>query len=90
MNGGEPVAVWAEHSAIGHRYEELLADGTVLAWTEPPVGEPLHEGADDPDHNPICVCPGQWPTAFCIECAGCSACAQCSCPRPRLLGDDGS
>ncbi|MET9520326.1 hypothetical protein [Streptomyces sp. NPDC002994] len=33
----EVVAVWAEHSAIGHHYEELRADGTVDAWTEPPV-----------------------------------------------------
>ncbi|MEW1551854.1 hypothetical protein [Streptomyces tsukubensis] len=87
MSGAEPVAVWAEHSEVGHRYEELLADGTVTAWTEPPFGESVHPGDDEPDHNPICHCPGTCPAAFCLECAGCAACAQCLCTRPRLLGD---
>jgi hypothetical protein len=82
VNDSEPVAVRAEHSAIGHRYEELHA------WTEPPAGETVHPGDDEPDHNPICACPGPQPTAFCLECAGCSACAQCPCARPRLLGGD--
>ncbi|WP_258053496.1 hypothetical protein [Streptomyces sp. Ru72] len=35
----EVVAVWRESSPIGRRFEELLADGTVCAWTEPPLGE---------------------------------------------------
>ncbi|MFI6530167.1 hypothetical protein [Streptomyces uncialis] len=82
------AAVWTEHSETGHRYEELLADGTVIAWTEPPFGETVHPRDDDPDHHRICACPGTWPTAFCLECAGCAACAQCPCARPRLLGGD--
>jgi hypothetical protein len=64
MNHGqehEVVAVWAEHSASGHHYEELRADGTVDAWTQPPYGETRYPGEEDPDHNPICSCPGQWP-----------------------------
>jgi hypothetical protein len=78
---GAVVAVWAEHSGIGHHYEELLADGKVLAWTEPPFSETAHPGEDDPDYNPICHCPGT-PRAFCMECAGCD---QCRCPRPAPL-----
>ncbi|MEV5242922.1 hypothetical protein AB0K89_27995 [Streptomyces cinnamoneus] len=40
-HGQEPevVAVWYTASAIGWHFEELLADGTVHAWTEPPFGE---------------------------------------------------
>ncbi|MGW1619950.1 hypothetical protein [Streptomyces sp. NPDC002172] len=79
------VAVWEKHSDIGHHYEELLADGRVIAWTEPPFGETVHPGEDDPDYNPICHCPGQTPRAFCLECAGCADCDQCRCPRPALL-----
>ena len=88
MNHGqeqEIVAVWEEHSGIGHHYEELRADRTVDAWTEPPFSETRYPGEDDPDHNPICSCPGQWPLAFCLECAGCDNCGQCPCSRPRLL-----
>ncbi|WP_331756549.1 hypothetical protein [Streptomyces sp. NBC_01568] len=79
------VAVSEENNAIGHHYEELHADGTLDAWTEPPFGETRYPGEDDPDHNPICDCPGQWPLAFCLECAGCAECEQCSCNDPRLL-----
>ncbi|MFJ6053597.1 hypothetical protein [Streptomyces sp. NPDC092307] len=79
------VAVWEEHSAIGHHHAELRVDGTVDAWTEPPFGETRYPGEGDPDHNSICGCPGQWPRAFCLECAGCAKCEQCSCNRPRLL-----
>ncbi|MEU7038800.1 hypothetical protein ABZ958_34795 [Streptomyces sp. NPDC046237] len=75
------VATWSEHSEIGHHYEDLLADGSVIAWTEPPFGESLYPGDDDPDYNPICHCPGQWPRQFCMECAGCAACGQCSGPH---------
>lgn len=88
MNHGQEhdvVAVWAEHSASGHHYEELRADGTVDAWTQPPYGETRYPGEDDPDHNPICSCPGPWPRAFCLECAGCTQCTQCRCRSPRLL-----
>ncbi|MEU5958738.1 hypothetical protein [Streptomyces sp. NPDC047525] len=35
------VATWREHSAVGHHYENLLADARVLAWTEPPFRETL-------------------------------------------------
>ncbi|MBK3384667.1 MULTISPECIES: hypothetical protein [Streptomyces] len=42
------VATWSEHSEIGHHYEDLLADGSVIAWTEPPFGETLYPGDDDP------------------------------------------
>lgn len=81
-HGQEVVAVWEEHSDIGHHYEELRADGTVDAWTEPPFGEPLYPGQGDPDYNPICSCPGPWPLAFCLDCAGCDECGQCACfPR---------
>ncbi|GGT30383.1 MULTISPECIES: hypothetical protein [Streptomyces] len=41
------VATWSEHSEIGHHYEDLLADGQVIAWTEPPFGETLYPGDDD-------------------------------------------
>jgi hypothetical protein len=34
-------ATWSEHSMAGHPYEDLLADGRVIAWTEPPFGETL-------------------------------------------------
>ncbi|MER7050308.1 hypothetical protein [Streptomyces jumonjinensis] len=88
MSAERVATVWTEHSETGHRHEELLADGTLIAWTEPPFGETVHPGDDDPDHNPICACPGTWPAAFCLECAGCAACAQCPCVRPRPLGDD--
>jgi hypothetical protein len=81
---GAVVTVRTEHSAIGHHHEELLADVEVLAWTEPPFGETLHPGEDDPDHNPICWCP-RTPRAFCMECAGCADCEQCRCSRPVLL-----
>ncbi|MGW0825279.1 hypothetical protein [Streptomyces sp. NPDC002845] len=51
------VAVWAEHSDIGHHYEELLADGRVIAWTQPPFGETVHPGEDGPDrHRRLGVC----------------------------------
>ncbi|CAL9674526.1 hypothetical protein [Streptomyces sp. enrichment culture] len=35
----EVVAVWHTASAVGRHFEELLADGTVQAWAEPPLGE---------------------------------------------------
>ncbi|MFV0131595.1 hypothetical protein ACLGI4_28510 [Streptomyces sp. HMX112] len=53
----EVVAVWHTASAAGRYFEELLADGTVHAWTEPPFGETYYPGEDDPDYNPICDCP---------------------------------
>ncbi|MFJ3203645.1 hypothetical protein [Streptomyces sp. NPDC086989] len=31
------VAAWSEHSTVGHHYEDLLAGGRVIAWTEPPL-----------------------------------------------------
>ncbi|MFE4258114.1 dihydrofolate reductase family protein [Streptomyces sp. NPDC056883] len=68
---GVVAALREEHSAIGHHHEELHADGTLDAWTELPFGETRYRGEDDPDRNPICDCPGQWPLAFCLECAGC-------------------
>jgi hypothetical protein len=83
------VAVWHESSAIAHRYEELRGDGTVDAWTEPPFGETRYPGEADPDHNPICSCPGPLPRAFCMECAGCADCEQCRCPSPSLLRNSG-
>ncbi|MFF2927203.1 hypothetical protein ACFVTP_33165 [Streptomyces celluloflavus] len=76
------VATWSEHSEISHRYEDLLADGRVIAWTEPPFGEGLIPGDDDPDYNPVCNCP-RAPQAWCQECAGCADCWECS-HRPRL------
>ncbi|MGW8985176.1 hypothetical protein ACWGQ9_21225 [Streptomyces parvus] len=79
------VATWSEHSVVGHHYEDLLADGRVIAWTEPPFGETVHPGDDDPDYNPICSCPTTWPRSFCLECAGCSACGRCRCHRPILM-----
>ncbi|TDU67124.1 hypothetical protein [Streptomyces sp. KS 21] len=79
------VATWSEHSDVCHHFEDLLADGSVIAWTEPPFGETLYPGDDDPDYNPICDCPGPWPLAFCLECAGCDNCGQCPCSRPHLL-----
>ncbi|MEU3602289.1 hypothetical protein ABZ714_26755 [Streptomyces sp. NPDC006798] len=88
MTGETVAATWTQHSDTGHRYEELHTDGTVHAWTEPPFGETVNPGDDDPDHNTVGHCPGQWPTAFCLECAGCAACAQCPCTCPRLLGDN--
>ncbi|MFI9311461.1 hypothetical protein [Streptomyces triculaminicus] len=74
------VAVWHESSAIGRHFEELLVDGTVLTWTEPPIGETDHPGEDDPGHNPVCDCP-HTPMQFCRVCAGCAACRQCSGPH---------
>ncbi|MEU3188683.1 hypothetical protein ABZ707_31470 [Streptomyces sp. NPDC006923] len=74
------VATWSEHSEIGHHYEDLLADGSVIAWTEPPFGETLYPGDDDPDYNPICSCP-RLPRQFCLECVGCAACGQCTGPH---------
>ncbi|MFJ2825886.1 hypothetical protein ACIO7M_32990 [Streptomyces toxytricini] len=75
------VATWSEPSEIGHHYEDVLADGLVISWTEPPFGEMLPPGDDDPDYNLICDCPGQWPRQFCMECAGCAACGQCTGPH---------
>ena len=75
----EVVAVWHTASAVGRHFEELLADGTVYAWTEPPLGETYYPGEDDPDHNPICDCPAV-PRAFCMSCAACAACRPCVCP----------
>ncbi|MFF8604163.1 hypothetical protein ACF065_34720 [Streptomyces sp. NPDC015232] len=77
----EVIAVCHTASAVGRHFEELLADGTVYAWTEPPFGETYYPGEDDPDCNPICDCPGQWPCQFCMECAGCTACGQCTGPH---------
>ncbi|MYY85527.1 MULTISPECIES: hypothetical protein [unclassified Streptomyces] len=74
------VATWSEHSETGHHYEDLLADGRVIAWTEPPFGESLYPGDDDPDYNPVCHCP-RTPQQFCMECAGCAACGQCTGPH---------
>jgi hypothetical protein len=79
------AATWSEHSAIGHHYEDLLAHGRVIAWREPPFGESLCPGDDDPDDNPICSCPGPRPRSFCLECAGCTACSQCPCHHPLIL-----
>ncbi|MCL7496024.1 hypothetical protein M8I34_32165 [Streptomyces sp. MCA2] len=43
MNAADDaVATWSDHSNIGHHYEDLLADGRVISWTEPPFGETLH------------------------------------------------
>ena len=80
------VATWSEHSETGHHYEDLLDDGRVISWTEPPFGETLHPGDDDPDYNPICHCP-RLPKQLCKECAGCAACGQCPGPHvwPPLL-----
>ncbi|MFD7667812.1 hypothetical protein [Streptomyces sp. NPDC059788] len=78
------AATWSEHSATGHHYEDLLADGRVISWTEPPFGETLDPGEDDPDYNPICRCPGPWPRSFCLQCAGCTACSQCDCHSPLI------
>ncbi|GAB1339841.1 hypothetical protein ACE1SV_64310 [Streptomyces sp. E-15] len=75
------VAAWHTASAVGQHFEELLADGTVYAWTEPPFGETYHAGEDDPDYNPICDCPAV-PRAFCISCATCAVCRPCTCPPP--------
>ncbi|QKV97210.1 hypothetical protein HUT19_40680 [Streptomyces sp. NA02950] len=72
------MATWSEHSDIGHHYEDLLATGRVISWTEPPFGGTAHP--DDPDYNPICRCP-LTPQQFCMECAGCAACGQCTGPR---------
>ncbi|KUN16248.1 MULTISPECIES: hypothetical protein [Streptomyces] len=80
----EVVAVWHTASAIGRRFEKLLADGTVYVWTEPPIGETYYPGEDAPDYNPICHCP-RTPRAFCVECTGCADCEQCRCPSPALL-----
>ncbi|MFF7780463.1 hypothetical protein ACFZCG_39390 [Streptomyces tanashiensis] len=82
----QDVAFWSTSSATGRRYEALLDDGTVEAWTELPLGESLYAaGDDDPDHNPICGCP-LLPTSFGLECGGCTvACAQCTCHRPLVL-----
>lgn len=85
----EVIAVWHTASAIGRHFEELLADGTVHAWTEPPFGETYYPGEGDPHYNPICGCPGPFPRAFCMECAGCADCEQCRCPGPRLLRSPG-
>ncbi|MEU2564970.1 hypothetical protein ABZ626_37445 [Streptomyces longispororuber] len=76
----EVVAVWHTASAVGRRFDELLADGTVYAWTEPPLGETYYLGEDDPDYNPICDCPAV-PRRFCMSCADCAACRPCTC-RP--------
>lgn len=35
----QAVARWHTASAFGRHFEELLADRTVYAWTEPPIGE---------------------------------------------------
>ncbi len=83
------VATWSEHSEIGHHYEDLLADGRVIAWTEPPFGESLYPGDDDPDYNPICHCP-LTPRQFCMEGAGCNAPCNTGCntrgARARVAG----
>ncbi|MGW6247893.1 hypothetical protein [Streptomyces roseolus] len=76
----EVVTTWSEHSEIGHHHEDLLTDGQVAAWTEPPFGETPHPGDDDPDYNPICDCL-LLPKQFCMECAGCAACGQCTGPH---------
>ncbi|MEV2255965.1 hypothetical protein AB0I94_36330 [Streptomyces sp. NPDC050147] len=76
----EVVATWSEHSAVGHHDEDLLADGRAIAWTQPPSGEMLHPGDGVPDYNPICSCP-RVPKEFCMECAGCAACGQCTGPH---------
>ncbi|WP_245172947.1 hypothetical protein [Streptomyces achromogenes] len=55
----EVVAVCHTASAIGRHFEELLTDGTVYAWTEPPFGETYYPGEDSPDYNPICNCPAR-------------------------------
>ncbi|NED11860.1 hypothetical protein [Streptomyces sp. SID9124] len=47
------VATWSEHSEIGHHYEDLLADGSVIAWTEPPFGETLCPGDDAEKDAPV-------------------------------------
>ena len=74
------AATWSEHSGAGHRYEHLLADGSIITWTEPPFGESLRPGDDDPDYNAICSCP-RLPQQFCLECAGCAVCGQCRGPH---------
>jgi hypothetical protein len=64
----EVVAVWHTSSAAGRHSEELLADGTVYTWIEPPFGETYHPGEDNPDYyNPICGCAAV-PHAFRIYC----------------------
>ncbi|MGM0361671.1 hypothetical protein ACNFRX_16880 [Streptomyces griseoaurantiacus] len=77
---GPVVATWVQSTACGTRYEDLTADGQVHVDYAPPLGEPWFEGDDDPDHNPICSCP-RLPKQFCMECAGCAACGQCTCPH---------
>ncbi|WP_172388023.1 hypothetical protein [Streptomyces sp. MNP-20] len=83
MNHGQDqkaVVRWEEHSAIGHHYGELRADGMLDSWTEPPIRETRFPGEDGPDHNPICQCPGQRPRAFRFTCADCAGCGRCPCP----------
>ncbi|WTO33017.1 hypothetical protein OG399_44845 [Streptomyces achromogenes] len=53
----EIVAVWHTASAVGRHFEELLADDTVHAWTEPLPGETYHAAEENPDYNPLCDSP---------------------------------
>ncbi|MEU6889951.1 hypothetical protein ABZ918_33120 [Streptomyces viridosporus] len=53
----EVVAVWHAASAVGRHFEELLADGTVYAWTEPPLGEPTTPARTTPTTTPSATAP---------------------------------
>ncbi|APY90339.1 hypothetical protein A7J05_35965 [Streptomyces alfalfae] len=74
------MATWSEHSEVGYHYEDLLADDSVIAWTEPPFDKSLYSGDDGPARTPICGCP-RIPREFSVECAGCATCGQCSGPH---------
>ncbi|MFF5279639.1 hypothetical protein [Streptomyces sp. NPDC000133] len=52
------IATWVTATDCGARYETLHADGQVHVDVQPPIGEPEFDGQDDPDHNPVCNCPG--------------------------------
>ncbi len=40
------VAPIADPGDIGHHYADLLADGRVISWTEPPFGETRRSTAE--------------------------------------------